>query len=47
MRGKIMKQKIDNYERDIEENILQFSPVSPQKKEFIEGIIDKANAKKA
>jgi predicted DNA binding CopG/RHH family protein len=33
--------------QDIEKDISQFSPVSDQKKEFIEGIIDKANAKKS
>ena len=33
--------------QDIEKDIAQFSPVSDQKKEFIEGIIDKANAKKS
>ena len=42
-----MKQKLDNYEKEIEKNISQFSPVSVQKKELIEGIIDKANAKKS
>ncbi len=42
-----MKQKIDNYEKDIEKNISQFGPVSDQKRELIEGIIDKANAKKS
>ncbi len=42
-----MKQKLNNYEKEIERNISQFSPVGEQKKEFIEGIIDKANAKKS
>ena len=42
-----MKQKLDNYEQGIEKNISQFSPVSDQKRELIEGIIDKANAKKS
>jgi len=42
-----MKQKLDNYEKEIEKNISQFSPVGKQKKELIEGIIDKANAKKS
>ena len=41
-----MKQKLDNYEKEIEKNIFQFSPVNGQKKEFIESIIDKANTKK-
>ncbi len=42
-----MKPKLDNYEKEIEKNISQFSLVSTQKKELIEGIIDKANAKKS
>jgi len=42
-----MKEKLDNYEKKIENNISQFRPVSVQKKELIEGIIDKANAKKS
>ena len=42
-----MKAKLDNYEKEIENNISQFRPVSIQKKELIEGIIDKANAKKS
>lgn len=42
-----MKAKLDNYEKEIENNISQFRPVSVQKKELIEGIIDKANAKKS
>lgn len=42
-----MKQKIDNYEKNIEKNISQFGPVSDQKRELIEGIIDKANDKKS
>jgi predicted DNA binding CopG/RHH family protein len=42
-----MKQKLDNYEQNIEKNISQYVPVSDQKREFIEGIIDKANAKKS
>ena len=42
-----MKQKLDNYEKEIEKNISQFSPVNVQKRELIEGIIDKANAKKS
>lgn len=47
MRGEIMTQKSDNYEKEIEKNILKYSPVSTHKKELIEGIIDKANAKKS
>ena len=42
-----MKQKLDNYEQEVEKNISQFGPVSDQKRELIEGIIDKANAKKS
>jgi len=42
-----MKQKLDSYEKEIEKNISQFRPVSDQKKEFIESIIDKANIKKS
>ena len=42
-----MKTKLNNYEQEIENNISQFRPVSPSKKEFIEGIVDKANAKKS
>ena len=44
--GKIMEQKLDNYEKEIENNISQFSPVSNKKKELIDGIIDQANTKK-
>lgn len=42
-----MKHKLDNYEKEIEKNISQFSPVGKKKRELIEGIIDKANAKKS
>ncbi len=42
-----MKPKLDNYEKDIEKNLSQFSPVGAQKKQFIEDIIDKANTKKS
>ena len=42
-----MKQKLDNYEKDIEKNISQFVPVSDQKRELVESIIDKANVKKS
>ena len=42
-----MKSKLDNYEKEIEKSISQFSPVGDQKKELIENIIDKANAKKS
>ncbi len=42
-----MKSKLDNYEKEIEKSISQFSPVGDQKKALIEDIIDKANAKKS
>jgi predicted DNA binding CopG/RHH family protein len=42
-----MKTKLNNYEQDIEKNISQFRPVSLSKKELIESIVDKANAKKS
>jgi len=42
-----MKSKLDNYEKEIEKSISQFSPVGDQKKALIENIIDKANAKKS
>lgn len=42
-----MKIKLDNYEKQIEDNISQFQPVADKKRELIEGIIDKANARKS
>lgn len=42
-----MKSKLDNYEKEIEKTISQFSPAGDQKKALIEDIIDKANAKKS
>ncbi|MCK5069675.1 MAG: hypothetical protein KAR01_04005 [Desulfocapsa sp.] len=42
-----MKSKLDNYEKDIENNLSQFSPVGNQKKQLVEDIIDKANTKKS
>ena len=42
-----MKPKLDNYEKDIEKNLTQFSPVGTQKRQLIEDIIDKANTKKS
>ena len=42
-----MKQKLDQYEKEIEENISQFKPVGRSKKISIEDIIDKANEKKS
>ena len=42
-----MNQKLDKYEKEIEDNISQFEPISASKKVLIEGIIDKANEKKS
>ena len=42
-----MKSKLNNYEKEIEKSISQFSPVGNQKKALIENIIDKANTKKS
>jgi predicted DNA binding CopG/RHH family protein len=42
-----MKSKLNNYEKEIEKSISQFSPVADQKKALIENIIDKANVKKS
>lgn len=42
-----MKTKLDNYEKQIEDNISQFQPIADKKRELIEGIIDKANARKS
>ena len=42
-----MKAKLDNYEKELEDSISQFRPVSAHKKELIEGIIDNANVKKS
>ncbi|MCD6186829.1 MAG: hypothetical protein J7K09_01590 [Desulfuromusa sp.] len=42
-----MKQKLDQYEKEIEENISQFKLIGSSKKMLIEGIIDKANEKKS
>lgn len=42
-----MKQKLDKYEKEIEENISQFEPIGSSKKMLIEDIIDKANEKKS
>jgi len=42
-----MKTKLDNYEKEIEKSISQFSPVSDQNKVLIGDIIDKANTKKS
>jgi predicted DNA binding CopG/RHH family protein len=42
-----MKSKLDNYEKETEKSISQFSPVGDQKKALIKDIIDKANAKKS
>ena len=42
-----MKQKLDQYEKEIEENISQFKLIGSSKKMLIEDIIDKANEKKS
>jgi predicted DNA binding CopG/RHH family protein len=42
-----MALKLDKYEEELEDNISLFAPVSSQKQELIENIIDKANAKKS
>ena len=42
-----MKPILNDYEKEIEENISQFKPVGSAKKELIEGIIDRANEKKS
>ena len=42
-----MNPKLDKYESEIEESISQYKPVCVDKKNLIEGIIDKANEKKS
>lgn len=42
-----MSKKLDTYEKEIEQNINQFKPVTAQKKALIENIIDAANEKKS
>jgi predicted DNA binding CopG/RHH family protein len=42
-----MALKLDKHEEELEDNISLFAPVSSQKQELIENIIDKANAKKS
>ncbi len=42
-----MKPTLDDYEKEIEENISQFKPANSLRKELIEGIIDRANEKKS
>lgn len=42
-----MKPILNDYEKEIEENISQLKPVGSTKKELIEGIIDRANEKKS
>ncbi len=41
-----MNQKLDKYEKEIEDNISSYKAVTPSKKALIEEIIDKANKKK-
>jgi len=42
-----MNQKLDKYEKEIEDNISSYKAVTPSKKALIEEIIDKANKKKS
>ena len=42
-----MNQKLDKYEKEIEDNISSYKAVTASKKALIEGIIDKANTKKS
>ncbi len=42
-----MDQKLDKYEKEIEENISSYEAVTESKKALIEEIIDKANKKKS
>lgn len=42
-----MKAELDKHEKEIEDNISDFAPVSNAQKALIEGIIDKANEKKS
>ena len=42
-----MRQILDDYENEIEENISQFKPADSAKQKLIEGIIDRANEKKS
>ncbi|MEA3363682.1 MAG: hypothetical protein U9Q61_10510 [Thermodesulfobacteriota bacterium] len=42
-----MKPILDDYEKEIEENISQFEPADSAKQQLIEGIIDRANEKKS
>jgi len=42
-----MKQRLDQYEKEIEDSVSQFKPVGNAKRKLIEGIIDKANEKKS
>ena len=42
-----MKPILDDYEKEIEENISQFKPAGRGKKILIEKIIDRANEKKS
>ena len=42
-----MKQKLDKYEQEIEDNISQFKTAGNSKKALIDDIIDKSNEKKS
>jgi len=40
-----MNQKLDKYEKEIEDNISSYKAVTASKKALIEGIIDRVNKK--
>ncbi len=42
-----MKKKLDPYEKEIEDNALEFRSVREDKRMQIDGLIDQANAKKS
>ncbi len=42
-----MKEKLDAYEQEIEDNALEFRSVREDKRMHIDGLIDQANAKKS
>ena len=45
--GEAMNPKLDNFEMEIENNIIDFTPVGKEKQALVEGIIEKANEKKS
>ncbi len=46
MEGKMIKEKLDDFEKNIEKDILKYKKVSSKKLNKIETIIQKANEKK-